>query len=322
MQMIQTMEGLRKMKLAFLFPGQGSQRVGLLNELPKCIAVERVIETVSESLGESVYQFHTEKALTSTKAVQLSLLTAGVAAFHAFEAEGILPDFVAGHSVGAFGAAVAAGVLDFKDAIKIVQLRGELMEQAYPNGYGMGVVLGMNAKKLQSIIDQFFDEKNPVYMSNQNAPDQITISGALPAIEKVLQNVQQNGARCASQLKVSTPSHCPLLAPVSSALADVLHKTSFKKPIVPYVGNRRARLLFDPDEIRQDLAESISSAVQWHDASTVLYENGVRMFLEMPPGNVLARLASRAFPDARVLSVSEHGFDDCSYVVKRERLRK
>jgi malonate decarboxylase epsilon subunit len=110
---------------AFLFPGQGSQRTGLFNELPKSIAEERVMKEASNSINENIFKFHSKEALASTKAVQIALLTAGVATFKAFEAEGIKPDFVAGHSIGAFGAAVAAGVIDFTDAIKIVRMRGE-----------------------------------------------------------------------------------------------------------------------------------------------------------------------------------------------------
>ncbi|WP_153733131.1 malonate decarboxylase subunit epsilon [Sporosarcina obsidiansis] len=310
------------MRLAYLFPGQGSQRPGLLHELPKCEAVEEILEEASDLLNESVYNFHSEEMLGSTKAVQIALLTSGVAAYKAFEIDGNKPDFVAGHSVGAFGAAVAAGVLEFKDALKLVELRGGLMEQAYPEGYGMGVVLGLEAHRLQSIITKFMDEKQPVFMSNQNAPDQLTISGTLQGVQNILDEVQKHGARCTSMLKVSTPSHCPLLSSVSNELTEALHKISLSKPVVPFVGNRRARLLFHPDDIRQDLADSVSTAVQWHDASTVLYENGVRLFIEMPPGNVLTRLANRAFPDAKVLSVTENGFDDCLYILEKNRRKK
>ncbi|MFC0272672.1 malonate decarboxylase subunit epsilon [Metabacillus herbersteinensis] len=309
------------MKLAFLFPGQGSQKPGLLNDLPECAAVESVMETATESLNESVFNLHSKEALASTKAVQLSLLIAGVATFKAFEAEGVKPDFVAGHSIGAFGAAVAAGVIEFKDAVKIVKIRGELMERAFPEGYGMGVVLGMEINKLKSLVAYHFDKNYPVFVANQNALDQVTISGALPGIQKVLDDARENGARCASMLNVSTPSHCPLLASVSDALTEELHDIRFHLPVIPYAGNRKARLFSDPVDIRLDLAESVSSAVQWHDASTVLYEKGARLFIEMLPGTVLSRLAAKEFTDARVLSVAENGFEDCQFLVKRERLK-
>ncbi|MFJ7470193.1 ACP S-malonyltransferase [Peribacillus frigoritolerans] len=310
------------MKVAFLFPGQGSQKPGLLNELPEGKTVQEILETASETLNENVYIHHSKESLCSTKSVQISLLTAGFAGFKALEAEGIIPDFVAGHSVGGVSAAVAAGVIDFKNAIKFVKLRADLMERAYPQGYGMGVVIGMEADTLQSLVSQYFDEKFPVFMSNKNAPDQITLSGALSGINRVLNAAKANGARSASLLNVSTPSHCPLFSSVSQELCIALDDIPFHRPLIPYVSNRGARLLFKPGDIRLDLAESISSPVQWHDASTVLYENGTRLFIEMPPGNVLSRLAAKEFPDARVMSISENGYDDCLFIANREKSTK
>ncbi|TWT08037.1 malonate decarboxylase subunit epsilon [Planococcus sp. CPCC 101016] len=309
------------MKLAFLFPGQGSQMPGLLSELPESEATRKVLDSATESLNENIFNFHSPDALRSTTAVQISLLSAGVAAFKAFESEGVKPDFVAGHSVGAFSAAVAAGVLEFGEAVKIVKIRGELMESAYPTGYGMGVVLGMDSYNVQSIIDQHFDKEYPVFIANQNGPDQLTISGAISAIQKVLIETRRNGARRAELLNVSTPSHCQLLLPVAEKLAEALQQVKIYPPSIPYAGNRNARILSNPFDIRQDLAESVSSPVKWHDASTVLYEKGVRLFIEMPPGAVLSRLAAKAFPDARVLSVAENGFDDCQFIAKREKLK-
>lgn len=306
------------MKLAFLFPGQGSQEPDMLHALPQTKIVEDTLQEATNVLNENVYKFHTKKALASTKAVQISLLVNGVAAFRLFESEGIKPDFVAGHSVGAFAAAVSAGVISFPDALKIVKLRGELMESIYPRGYGMGVVLGMDTNTLQSIIDNNYNEKHPVYMANLNAPGQVTISGSLEGLEKVVDQVLQNGAQCAKMLNVSTPSHCPLLLPVSEELRDALEEITVRSPDIPYAGNQRARLLFDPIEIREDLAISVSAPVRWHDATSVLYEKGVRLFIEMPPGNVLTRLASKAFPEARVLSVAEHGFEDCCFIANKQ----
>lgn len=306
------------MKVAFLFPGQGSQSPEFLKNLPQSPAVEKVLETASEILNESVHDLDSKEALSSTKAVQLSLLISGVAAFKEFEASGIKPHFVAGHSVGAFSAAVAAGVIQFNDAVKLVHLRGKLMEEAYPEGYGMGVVLGLDKHNLKSLVAANFDERNPVFIANQNAVDQITISGALPGIEKVLKEAGNNGARCTSLLNVSTPSHCQLMSSISEALNEALQDITFHQPGIPYVGNRNARVLSNPVDIRLDLAESVAAAVQWHDASTVLYEKGARLFIEMPPGTVLSRLASKAFPNARVLSIAENGFDDCQYLIMRE----
>lgn len=306
------------MKTAFLFPGQGSQKPGMMNELPSHTAVKELLDLASNLLNESVFNFHTVESFASTKAVQLSLFIAGMATFKAFEAEGVKPDFVGGHSVGSFGAAVAAGVIDFEDALKIVKLRGELMEQTYPTGYGMGVVLGMDVHDLQVIVNRYSNDKSPIFVTNQNAPDQLTLSGELCGIKRVLKEAGEKGARCASMLNVHTPSHCSLLAPVSDALTEALQNIEFHRPVIPYVGNRTARLLYNSVDIRLDLAESVSSAVRWHDASSVLYEKGTRLFIEMFPGNVLSRLAVKAFPDARVMSMEENGFDDCLFIAQHK----
>ncbi|HZH58965.1 MAG TPA: malonate decarboxylase subunit epsilon [Metabacillus sp.] len=302
------------MKRAFLFPGQGSQRPNLLNELPKHQMIDSTISEASEIVNENMYNLHTEEALTSTRAVQLTLLTAEVATYRLFESKGIKPDFVAGHSVGAFSAAVAAGVIDFKDALELVHLRGQVMEQLFPEGYGMAVVLGLTSGEVHSLIDATLDTEYPVYMANQNSPDQFTLSGAMPGLHRLVEKLTKHGARSACFLNVSTPSHCPLMLPVSKALREKAAHISFKNPVIPFVGNVRARVLFHSVDIRLDIVDNVSCPVQWHNASTVLYENGVRTFIEMPPGNVLSRLAEKAFHDARVVSVSEHSFEDCVYI--------
>lgn len=304
-----------KSKSAFLFPGQGSQVPNMLNTLPPSKIVDDTIQEATDTLNENVYNLHSIDALESTKAVQICLLIHGVAAFRIFQSEGITPDYVAGHSVGAFSAAVSAGVIRFSDALQIVKLRGELMENIHPKGYGMGVVLGMDTNELRLIIKEKHHEEQPVYMANLNAPGQITISGSLKGLKKVLEHSLKNGAQCASMLNVSTPSHCPLLLPVSEALEEALDKISIRPPDIPYAGNQRARLLYDPIDIRKDLSRSVAAPVRWHDATSVLYEKGVRLFIEMPPGSVLTRLANKAFSDVRALSVSESGFDDCYYIV-------
>lgn len=302
------------MKLAFLFPGQGSQVPDMLNSLPSSQIVEDTIDEASNILNESAYNFHTKDALQSTKAVQISLLIQGVAAFRLFKAEGIIPNYVAGHSVGAFAAAVSSDVIAFSDALRMVKLRGELMESIHPDGYGMGVVLGLDTNKLQSIIRENYHENEPVYMSNLNAPGQITISGSEAGLKKVLEYSIQHGAQCASMLNVRTPSHSPLLSPVSEALEEAFEKVTIHPPKIPYSGNQRARLLYNSNDIRLDLSRSVSSPVRWHDATSVLYEKGARLFIEMPPGSTLTKLAERTFSDIRALSVTESGFDDCFYI--------
>jgi malonate decarboxylase epsilon subunit len=303
----------------FLFPGQGSQQPNMLHNLPQHPAVSETLDEASEVLNENVLLWDTKEALKSTVAVQVALLVAGVAAARALAAEGAQPDMVAGHSVGAFGAAVVANVIDFRDAVTLVKMRGELMERAYPQGYGMGVVLGIQERKLVNIVEKNFTDEEPVFIANRNSPDQITISGSIRGIERILALARKEGARKAELLSVKVPSHCRLLQSVSLELAAALKKIPFRRPDIPYAGNRTARALHDPEAIREDLALGVSHPVRWHEATSLLFEMGARLFIEMPPGRVLTDLAQNAFPTARAVSVSDSGVKTSSILVKREK---
>lgn len=303
------------MKSAFLFPGQGSQYEGMLNDLPDNPAVKEILEESSEVLNISIDSLHTKKALATTKAVQQCLLIASVSVFKVFEKKGLLPDYIAGHSVGAFGAAVASGVIPFEKALILVTKRGELMEKAYDAGYGMAVVLGLDEYKLSEIVEHFFDEKEPVYVSNRNAPTQLTLSGSINGLKKVIDYVKYHGATSAHLLNVSTPSHCPLFRHVSEELMKELDKIDLKNPKIPISSNITSRILKTAEEVKEDLAKSICHPVRWHDSVQLLFEMGTQIFIEMPPGNVLTKLAHQAFHDAQTMSVSMNGIDDCLYIM-------
>jgi malonate decarboxylase epsilon subunit len=305
------------MKLAFLFPGQGSQKPNMLHHLQDHPVISEVMEQAGDILGESVYKLDSMAALESTISVQLSLLVSSVAVLKAFASEGVLPDIAAGHSVGSFSAAVACKAIEFADAIRLVKLRGQLMEQAFPSGYGMGVVTGIDERTMKEIVKSYFSEKDPIYLANINAPDQVTISGSITGVDRVIHHARDIGARKADVLNISVPSHCPLLQPVSVSLYKELSKVHFRSPIIPYACNRTARLLNSPEQIKEDLAFNLSHPVKWHDISSILCEHGTRLFIEMPPGNVLASLAKKALPGARALSVEENGFRNCLLLANR-----
>jgi malonate decarboxylase epsilon subunit len=305
------------MKLAFLFPGQGSQKEGMLHYLPKHPVVDEVTQQASTLLNKSVYDLDSKEALTSTLSVQLSLLVSSVAVSKLLESEGITPNFVAGHSVGAFSAAVAAKAIDFPDALKLVKLRGELMEKAYPASYGMGVITGLSGKEIKKIIDSYFTKEVPVYVANLNSPCQTTISGSIIGIKKILHYAKEHGAKRADILNVKVPSHSPLLQSVSTTLYEALRQVHFHPPVIPYSCNRTARLLRSAGDIRDDLAFSPSYPVMWHDATSLLYEHGTRLFIEMNPGNVLTKLARKAFPQARAVSVEEDGLENTTVLAQR-----
>jgi malonate decarboxylase epsilon subunit len=306
------------MSVAFLYPGQGAQIPGMLHQLPDRAETTWTLQEASQVLGRDVLTLDTEQALSSTVPVQLALFVSGVAATRIMHAEGVEPDVVAGLSVGAFAAAVAAGALAFKDGLSLVKLRAELMEKAYPQGYGLAAVVGLSETHLSQIVSEFNQPASPVFVGNLNAPTQFVIAGSDSGIEAVLNRAKNEGARSAKRLEVSVPSHCVLLKSVADELTSRIAKIEIKTPKAIYVSNRRARVLRDPDGIREDFATNIAYPVRWHDATTVAYERGVRFFLELPPGHTLTELASTAFPDARSIALSQMQIDSAVKLIKRQ----
>ena len=291
--------------LAFLYPGQGAQAPGMLHALPDHPEIREAFQEASQILGRDVLELDTEESLSSTVAVQLALLISGVAATAALRAEGIKPDIVSGLSIGAFAAAVAAGALAFRDALPLVKVRAELTEIAYPSGYGLSAVVGLTEAALSKIVDEINGPDMPVFIANLNAPTQIVIAGSDAGMRAVLDRAKNQGAHLAKRLRVSVPSHCLLLQNVAAELTRRLAAIEMKTPVAIYISNRRARALRDADSVREDLATNIARPVRWHDATTVAYERGVRLFLELPPGRTLTNLAAAAFPDARTLAFGE-----------------
>ena len=305
------------MKVAFLFPGQGSQQPGMLHELPRHPAISETLAEASEILQQDVLAWDSKKALQSTAAVQVALFVAGVASARALQQEGASADFVAGHSVGAFCAAVVADALDFRDGLELVRLRGQLMERAHPQGFGMGVVLGLPERRVAGLVERLFSPEDPVYLANVNAVQQLTISGSLSGISRVLDAARQEGARKAELLPVNVPSHCQLMLTVAAELAEASKRTAFRQAKILYAANRTARSTQDAEAIRDDLGQSLAHPVRWHDATSGLFERGARLFIEMPPGQVLTNLAKQAFPSARAVSVSEAGIRGCVILAQR-----
>jgi malonate decarboxylase epsilon subunit len=210
-------------------------------------------------------------------------------------------------SVGAFAAAVACGTLAFADALRLVRLRGELMEAAFPSGYGLAVIQGLGEVQIEGIVERTRTAKLPVYISNINTPRQIVVAGSDAALKAVTTQACQQGARRAVRLAVSVPSHCPLLQPVADRLEQILGKLPIQSPSVPYVSNRGGRALYDAEAIRRDLATNIAHPVRWYDALEVMRELGSSIFIEMAPGDVSTRLVTELFQDIRAVSIAHQG---------------
>ncbi|WP_379144890.1 malonate decarboxylase subunit epsilon [Paenibacillus sp. sgz500992] len=308
------------MSIAYLFPGQGSQAPGMLHDLPKHPIITEKIEEASMVLGEDALTLDTNEALSSsTRAVQLSLLIHEVAAASLLKSKGAVADMVGGHSIGAFAAAVVCGSLRFSDAVAVVELRGRLMEEAYPSGFGMGVIIGLDERHLTLLITKINTENNPVYIANLNAQDQITIAGSISAVEQVFTLARSIGAYKTKLLDVSVPSHCRLLSSVSNELTKELKSVKLKDSNIPYIGNCRARVLRKAEEIRNDLSEGVANPVRWHEGTTLMFERGTRLFIEIGPGDTLTNLAKKGFPDSRCISAMNSGLDSAMLLITRER---
>lgn len=311
------------MQLAFLFPGQGAQSAGYLHRLPEHPAVRDTLLEAAQVLHEPWDDFDREPALHSTVEVQLGLLVAGVAQARALAAEGVLPDAVAGLSVGAFGAAVACGSLDFADALRLVRLRARTMRDDFPAGYGMLAVAGLRQGPLQALLDDVNagndDPRQRAYLANLNADAQFVVSGADAALRRLQDLAHKAGARQVERLDVAVPSHCPLLEHCGDELARALRAVRLRDAEVPYLANTTARALRAAADIARDLAQGVMRPVRWHDAGSLLLELGVRCVIEMPPGQTLGRLARQLSSGVEVLGSEDSSLR--SLVVRARRAR-
>jgi malonate decarboxylase epsilon subunit len=305
------------MSIAFLFPGQGSQFPGMLHTLPDHPVVARTLDEVSDILGRNSRGLDSTEALKSPVSVQLALLASGVAVARCLAEEGVEPGAVAGMSLGAYSAAVACGALNLADGLHLVRQRAEMMENFYPEGYGLAAVIGLNERQVSNLVQEVHSDQRPVYVANINAPRQIVISGSNEGMNRVLQAALKSGARKAERLDVSTPSHCPLLQPVAEALETSLRTMHVRSPNLVYLRNVTGRATRSAEAISEDLANNIAHGVRWYDMTTVVEELGFRIFLEMPPGHVLTVLANEAFPDAQARAVGENSIRQTVRLVER-----
>lgn len=297
--------------LAYLFPGQGAQSEGFLHRLGTHDAVGKTLAEASDILGLNVLTLDTREALESTVAVQTGLLIAGVAMQRALAAEGLDPQISAGLSVGAYAAAVSCGAIAFDDALLMVRKRAELMEAAYPSGYGLAAIAGLTEHEIERLAD------GHVYVGNVNAPRQIVVAGSNDALEAFIERALAAGARKATRLAVSVPSHCELLASAADALTDYARDVRFSAPSSLYVGNRGGRVLHTADAIRDDLATNMRYTVRWFDALTVMVEIGAKVFVEASPGQVLTDIVREHYPDAAAIAASTLPFERLFSTIQR-----
>jgi malonate decarboxylase epsilon subunit len=304
--------------LALLFPGQGAQSEGFLHRLPQHRAVQDTLAEAADTLGIEVLTLDSPDALNSTVAVQIGLTIAGVAITRALADEGLTAEISAGLSVGAYAAAVSCGAMAFSDALKLVRRRAELMETAYPSGYGLAAISGLSERQVEALVaQQASEQRQRVYIGNVNAPRQIVMAGADDALDAFIERALATGARKATRLAVSVPSHCELLAHASDELLAYSHELPFERPRGVYIGNRGGRPLYTAEAIRDDLATNMRYTVRWFDALTAMQEMGAHVLVEAPPGQVLTDIVRENFSEASALAASTLPFDRLLGTVRR-----
>jgi malonate decarboxylase epsilon subunit len=303
------------MRVAFLFPGQGSQSPNFLHVLPDHAAVRGVFDEATRVLGSDPRHLDSETALQSTVAVQIAILVAGVAYTELLAAEGARPDAVAGLSSGAFAAAVASGSLAFADALRLIRLRSEAMAHAFGEGYGMLAILGLREAAVRTLVERVASSAMPLYVSSINAPDEIILAGSDGALSAAHEAAERAGAR-ARRLWVSVPSHGSLLDGVSAQLREAIHEVQLKQPDIPYISNHRARAVHSQKDIAEDLIVNVSRTVHWYESTRLLYELGCRVFIEVPPGRALTNLLKREFPDVRALPATDVDLQSILHVMR------
>jgi len=303
------------MSSLFAFPGQGAQKPGMLQRLPEAPEVAATLAEAGAVLGEDALLLDSAEALRSTRAVQLCLLIAGVAGARLLMRDGQRPDYVAGLSIGAYAAAVVAESLDYADALRLVALRGELMQQAYPEGFGMTAILGLSLSAVEGLLAE---AKEPAYLANINADNQIVIAGSDAAMTAVAAQAKALGASCARRLAMSVPSHCALLQAPATQLAEAFANVSLRAPQIRYLSSSSARPIFDTERLRDDLAFNMCRVVDWHGTLRTAYERGVRLHIELPPGSVLTGLARRVFEQGTLIAFDGARLDTLDALLRQE----
>jgi [acyl-carrier-protein] S-malonyltransferase len=296
-------------KLAFLFPGQASQYPGMGKDLAdKFPAARRVFDEADQALGFSISQVcftGTEEALKQTANTQPAILTVSVAACRVLEDKGVRPDFVAGHSMGEFSALVAAGGLEFADAVRLVRNRGAYMQTAVPDGIGaMAAIMGLAPAQVADLCRKAADGE-VVAPANLNSPEQTVISGNAAAVKRAVEMASAGGAKRAVMLAVSAPFHCPLMLPAQQKLEADLRAVTFHPLRVPLVNNVDAEVITDGDEARESLIRLVTLPVRWEESVRELIDHGVNTFVEVGPGRVLTGLLRQIDRSVHVFNVED-----------------
>ncbi len=295
--------------IALLFPGQGSQAVGMGKDLAEKFAIARqTFEEADEALGYKLSQLcfeGPEEKLRMTEITQPAILTVSIAALRVLESQIPKPAFVAGHSLGEYSAHVASGTLSFADAVRTVRNRGNYMQEAVPVGVGaMAAILGMEPEKVNAVCDDAA-QGEVCAPANINSPEQIVISGNTAAVERAARLADERGAKKAKLLPVSAPFHCSLMKPAQDRLQKVLDALRLNKPVYPVACNVDAELVTEDQRARDTLLRQVTGSVKWDQCVRLLISKGVQTFIEVGPGKVLWGLMRQIDRSKTALNVSD-----------------
>lgn len=284
-------------KTAFVFPGQGSQKVGMLAELAEQFSgITDTFAEASEAIGFDLWHIaQSGEGLNQTEFTQPVLLTTSIALWRVWlELGGVAPKYLAGHSLGEYSALVAAGAMSLGDAVQLVNLRGKLMQDAVPQGQGaMAAILGLDDAQVLELCEQAnMQGRGSVEAANYNAQGQVVIAGDKTLVEAVMATAKEKGGK-AIALPVSVPSHCSLMKPAAEKFAEALEQTAIELPSLPVIQNVNAEIATDVTQLRQALTAQLYQSVQWTKTMQYLQDQGVQYVVECGPGNVLANLAKR-----------------------------
>ena len=307
------------MSSIWVYPGQGAQKINMLHELPTHKLVKQYLEQASDVLKQDVLLLDQPENLRSNYAVQLCLYLSGIISSALLTEQNIYPDYVAGLSIGAWAAATVAGVISFEDGLKLVARRGELMQQAYPQGYGMTAVIGTDRMRVEQWISQVRIETPDIYIANINASNQIVISGSEEAMQQVSSLARLDGA-IVKRLAVSVPSHCILLEPQARQLNIDVKGVASAQPKIKYLSGTSARLLRTDVQILNDLTFNMSRMIDWESTVQAAWERGVRLHIEALPGTVLTGLARKIFKEGSVLCFQNTQLDSLITVMQKEQV--
>lgn len=289
------------MSSIWVYPGQGAQKVNMLHDLPEHRLVQHYLDRASVVLQRDVLTLDQPEALRSTEAVQLCLYLAGYISSAMLLDEQVQPDYVAGLSIGAWTAAAVAGVYSFEQGLKLVSLRGRLMQEAYPSGYGMTAIINADKSQVSQWVADVYQQLGNIYVANLNAANQIVISGSEIAMQQVIEIAQNQGA-IAKKLNVSVPSHCELLDAQAQQLVQAMAQIDLNPAKFKYLSGTSARLIYGAEQVKEDLIFNMCRTIDWESTVQAAWERGVRLHIEVLPGSVLTGLARKIFKEGSVLS--------------------